>query len=114
MSVLIRFHRQPCEGRAYGQIQLVGGYFPDNSDIIDEPRNSTIGGAALYTLEGFSDEEYAGLAEVFRMLTSVEVEKKWHQDTGYVPITPAAYEELVKDGYYEEKMQPTRLPSNSY
>lgn len=77
-------------------------HFPHDSDIIDEPRNSTIGGAALYTLKGFSDEEYAGLAEFFRLLTSVEIQKFWHQNTGYVPITRAAYEELIKDGYYEE------------
>lgn len=77
-------------------------HFPHDSDIIDEPRNSTIGGAALYVLKGFSDEEYAGIAQFFQMLTSVEVQQYYHQATGYVPITIDAYEQLVKDGYYEE------------
>jgi sn-glycerol 3-phosphate transport system substrate-binding protein len=77
-------------------------HFPHDSDIIDEPRNSTIGGAALYTLKGFSEEEYAGLAEFFRMLTSVEIQKYWHQKTGYVPITIESYEQLVEEGYYQK------------
>jgi sn-glycerol 3-phosphate transport system substrate-binding protein len=77
-------------------------FFPHDSEIIDTPRNSTIGGAALYVLKGFSEEEHAGIAEFFRLLTSVEIQKQWHKGTGYVPITKEAYEELVAEGYYEE------------
>mgnify|MGYP006270158171 CR=1 FL=1 len=75
--------------------------FPYDSDVVDQPRNSTIGGAALYALKGFSEEEYEGIAAFFEMLTSVEIQKFWHQATGYVPITLDAYEQLVKDGYYD-------------
>jgi len=77
-------------------------FFPYDSDVIDEPRNSTIGGAALYVLKGFSEEEHEGIAEFFRLLTSKEIQKFWHKNTGYVPITRAAYEELKAEGYYEE------------
>jgi sn-glycerol 3-phosphate transport system substrate-binding protein len=77
-------------------------FFPYDSDIIDEPRNSTIGGGAFYVMKGFSEEEHAGIAEFFRLLTSVEVQKRWHTETGYVPITKAAYEDLKSAGYYEE------------
>ena len=77
-------------------------FFPYDSDIIDEPRNSTIGGAALYVMKGFSDEEYEGIAEFFRMLTSIDIQKYWHKQTGYVPITKASYEDLIKEGYYDE------------
>lgn len=77
-------------------------FFPYDSDVIDEPRNSTIGGAALYVPKGFSDEEHAGIAEFFRLLTSEDIQKAWHQNTGYVPITKAAYEELKAAGYYDE------------
>lgn len=66
------------------------------------PVNTTIGGAALYVLKGFSDEEYAGVAEFFKSLTSVEIQKYWHKKTGYVPITKQAYNELKSDGYYSE------------
>lgn len=87
---------------ASAQFDWSAVHFPHDSEIIDEPRNSTIGGAALYVLKGFSDEEYAGIAEFFRTLTSVEIQKFWHKETGYVPITKRSYEELVKDGYYDE------------
>ncbi|UUX48790.1 extracellular solute-binding protein [Nisaea acidiphila] len=66
------------------------------------PVNTTIGGAALYVLKGFSDEEYAGVVEFFKSLTSVEIQKYWHKKTGYVPITKQAYNELKAEGYYEE------------
>ena len=66
------------------------------------PVNTTIGGAALYVLKGFSKEEYEGVAAFFNMLTSVEIQKYWHKHTGYVPITKAAYQQLKADGYYDE------------
>ena len=28
---------------------------------------------------------------------------KWHKDTGYVPVTPAAYELAKSQGYYDEQ-----------
>ncbi len=87
---------------ATAQFDWSAVHFPHDPEVIEVPRNSTIGGAALYALQGFSDEEYEGIAEFFRMLTSVEIQKFWHENTGYVPITKEAYEELVKEGYYEE------------
>ena len=37
----------------------------------------------------------------FSYLSSPEVQAKWHQTTGYVPITNAAYDITKKAGYYE-------------
>jgi sn-glycerol 3-phosphate transport system substrate-binding protein len=34
-------------------------------------------------------------------LTSPEMQYFWHKETGYVPITNAAYELAKSDGYYE-------------
>jgi sn-glycerol 3-phosphate transport system substrate-binding protein len=34
-------------------------------------------------------------------LSSAEVQSWWHQETGYVPITTAAYEMSKKSGFYE-------------
>ncbi|MEQ9121979.1 MAG: extracellular solute-binding protein, partial [Alphaproteobacteria bacterium] len=65
-------------------------HLPHNAGV--QPANTTIGGAALYVLKGFSEEEYAGVAAFFEMLTSVEIQKYWHKHTGYVPITKAAYQ----------------------
>jgi len=75
-------------------------HLPHNAGVT--PANTTIGGAALYVLKGFSDEEYAGVVEFFNLLTSVGIQKYWHKHTGYVPITKAAYEDLKAEGYYRD------------
>jgi sn-glycerol 3-phosphate transport system substrate-binding protein len=66
------------------------------------PQNSIIGGATLWVLQGKDSEKYQGVAEFFDYLTSPEVQFTWHKDTGYVPVTKAAYELAQEKGYYEE------------
>jgi sn-glycerol 3-phosphate transport system substrate-binding protein len=64
--------------------------------------NTFIGGAALFAMSGKSDEENKATAAFFEFLTSPEVQVHWHKGTGYVPVTPAAYELAKSQGYYEE------------
>ncbi len=66
------------------------------------PQNTIIGGASLWVLEGHEAEEYAGVAEFLNFLSEPEIQAKWHQDTGYLPITHAAYEMTKESGFYEE------------
>jgi len=70
------------------------------------PLNSTIGGAALWVLQGQSDEEYAGAAAFFDFIASPETQNWWAEQTGYVPITNAAYDSMTAAGYFDE--HPTR------
>lgn len=65
--------------------------------------NTFIGGAALFAMSGKSDEENKATAAFFEFLTSPEIQVKWHKDTGYVPVTPAAYELAKSQGYYDEQ-----------
>lgn len=65
------------------------------------PQNTIIGGASLWVMEGHSDEEYAGVAAFLNFLSSPEIQAKWHQDTGYLPITSAAGEKTRMDGFYD-------------
>ncbi|MCI5078509.1 extracellular solute-binding protein [Oricola sp.] len=60
-----------------------------------------IGGASLFAMAGHPDEENAATAKFFEYLTSPEVQYMWHRETGYVPITQAAYELAKQDGHYE-------------
>lgn len=70
----------------------------------DEKGISTfIGGAALFALSGHPSAENVAAAKFFEYLSSPEVQFMWHRETGYVPITVAAYELAKKEGYYEEK-----------
>jgi len=53
-------------------------------------------------LEGHDAAEYAGVAEFLNFLSTADIQAKWHQDTGYLPITLAAYEQTRASGFYED------------
>jgi sn-glycerol 3-phosphate transport system substrate-binding protein len=67
----------------------------------EEPYGTFIGGAALFAMAGKPDAENAGVADFMGYLTSPEIQYFWHKETGYVPVTNAAYELAKADGYYE-------------
>ena len=69
--------------------------------VADEPQNTIIGGASLWVMEGQSDEEYKGVAAFLNFLSSPEIQAKWHQDTGYLPITKAAADLTREQGFYD-------------
>jgi len=69
--------------------------------VASEPQNSIIGGATLWVLRGHDSEEYKGVAKFFSYLSRAEVQADWHQFTGYLPITTAAYDLSQKQGFYE-------------
>ncbi|GIT91920.1 ABC transporter substrate-binding protein [Jannaschia pagri] len=77
-------------------------YLPYWEAVTTEPKQTFIGGAALFAMAGKSDEENAATAAFFNFLASPETQVFWHKDTGYVPITEAAYELAAEQGYYEE------------
>ena len=74
-------------------------YWPD---VQGAPQNTIIGGATLWVLQGKPAAHYKGVAKFFTYLSSPEVQADWHQSTGYVPITTAAYELTKKQGFYEK------------
>jgi sn-glycerol 3-phosphate transport system substrate-binding protein len=82
---------------AFGQAMLP--YYPD---LIPQPQNSIIGGATLWVLQGHDKADYKGVAMFMNYLSSPEVQAWWHQETGYVPITQAAYELSRQQGFYDE------------
>ena len=77
-------------------------YLPYHEDVKGAPQNTIIGGASLWVFEGKTPEEYKGVAKFFTYLSKPEVQAEWHQSTGYVPITKAAYELTKSQGYYEK------------
>lgn len=70
-------------------------------DVEGAPQNTIIGGASLWVMAGQTAEEYKGVATFLNFLSSAEIQAKWHQDTGYLPITHAAYEKTKADGFYD-------------
>jgi len=81
----------------FGQTML-----PLDTTVASAPQNSIIGGATLWALAGHEADEYKGLAKFMTYLSSADVQAWWHQETGYVPITTAAYELSEAQGFYEQ------------
>ena len=75
---------------------------PYHDNVVNAPQNSIIGGATLWVLQGHDQGDYDGVAEFFTYMSSPEVQADWHQSTGYLPITYAAYELTQEQGFYEE------------
>ena len=69
--------------------------------VANEPQNTIIGGASLWVMEGHEADEYKGVAAFLNFLSSPEIQAKWHQDTGYLPITAEAGELTREQGFYE-------------
>jgi len=62
--------------------------------------NSVVGGASLWVLSGKSEDEYRGAAEYMKFLATAESEKWWVSNTGYIPVTKSAFEQLTAEGFY--------------
>jgi sn-glycerol 3-phosphate transport system substrate-binding protein len=77
------------------------GMLPYYDDVEGAPQNSIIGGATLWVLQGKDEANYKAVADFLSYLSSAEVQADWHQFTGYLPITSAAYELGQEQGYYE-------------
>lgn len=88
--------------KSTAQFEFGTGMLPYWPDVEGAPQNTIIGGASLWVMAGHSDEEYKGVAKFFSYLSSPEVQADWHQFSGYLPITTAAYELTKSQGFYEE------------
>ncbi len=71
--------------------------------VTTEPTQTFIGGAALFAMSGKSAEENEATAKFFEFMASPATQLMWHKETGYVPITEAAYQLATDEGYYQEK-----------
>jgi sn-glycerol 3-phosphate transport system substrate-binding protein len=93
---------------AYGNIKRSSKFefaissLPYHADVKGAPQNTIIGGASLWVYAGKSKNEYRGVAKFFSFLSSPELQADWHQGTGYVPITKAAYELSKSQGFYDK------------
>src|SRR5262249_24941091 len=77
------------------------GMMPYWPDVPAAPHNSIIGGATLWVLRGRPEEEYKAAARFFAYLSQPQVQAAWHQNTGYLPVTQAAYQLTRAQGFYD-------------
>ena len=81
-------------------------FIPYHDDVKGAPQNSIIGGASLWVMGGKKPDEYKGVAKFFTFLSDTNRQAKLHQESGYLPITKAAYEKTKADGFYEKNPIP--------
>jgi len=75
---------------------------PYYADVPNAPQNTIIGGASLWVMAGKKPEEYKGVAKFLTFLSQPQIQEEWHEATGYLPITMAAYDMTKKSGFYEK------------
>jgi sn-glycerol 3-phosphate transport system substrate-binding protein len=86
---------------ANAKFEVGYGMLPYWPDVAGAPQNSIIGGATLWVLRDRPRDEYKGVAKFFAFLSRAEVQAAWHQNTGYLPITRAAFDLSRAQGFYD-------------
>lgn len=74
---------------------------PYYDDFDDAPQNTLVRGSGLWVVAGLPPREYRGAARFLAWLASLDVQASWHQRTGHVPLTQAAYELSRRQGFYK-------------
>ena len=87
--------------KANSKFEVGYGMMPYWPDVAGAPQNTIIGGATLWVLRDRPPAEYKGVAKFFAYLSKPDVQAAWHQSTGYLPITRAAYELTRAQGFYD-------------
>lgn len=87
--------------KANSKFEVGYGMLPYWPAVAGAPQNTIIGGATLWVLRNRPREEYSGVAKFFGFLSKPEVQAAWHQNTGYLPITRAAFDLSRTQGFYE-------------
>jgi sn-glycerol 3-phosphate transport system substrate-binding protein len=87
--------------KANSKFDVGYGMMPYWPDVQGAPQNSIIGGATLWVLRDRPRDEYKGVAKFFAYLSQPGVQAAWHQNTGYLPITRAAFELTRAQGFYD-------------
>jgi sn-glycerol 3-phosphate transport system substrate-binding protein len=92
---------------AYPELRRRAGFdfavaqLPYYDDFDHAPQNTLVGGSALWALAGASPAQYKGVASFLAYLARPQVQAEWHQRTGDLPLTSAAYELTRKQGFYQ-------------
>lgn len=86
-----------------GIVDAVGGKFEVGTAYLPRPQDAKdggviVGGASLYILNNRPQEEQQAAWEFIKYLVTPKVQAQWNINTGYFPITKAAYdEEILKE-----------------
>ena len=88
--------------KANAKFEYGSAPMPYYADVQGAPQNSIIGGASLWVMGGKKPEEYKGVAKFFTFLSDTDRQIWLHVESGYLPITKAAYEKVKAQGFYKD------------
>lgn len=80
---------------------------PYYEGVAGAPINSIIGGASFWAMNRGpnatrSAEENLGIAQFFAWLARPEVVRKWHVETGFLPVRVSVFRALEAEGFYRQ------------
>lgn len=67
-----------------------------------ERKNSLVGGASLWVLQGKSKDEYKAAAAFFNFIAKPESAEFWSTRTGYIPVTKTGFNYMKSKGFYDQ------------
>ena len=73
---------------------------PYYDDTAKRAYQTMIGGDSLWVIDGKSKDEYKAVGKFLTYLSTPQVAAEWHQRTGYLPVTDAAFKATQQSGYY--------------
>src|SRR5215207_2616441 len=102
----IFFNSSGFYGNVKAKFDWTAAPMPYYPDVKDAPQNSIIGGASLWVMGGKKSDEYKGVAKFFTFLSDTDRQVRLHQESGYLPITQAAYEKIKASVFYDKNPIP--------
>lgn len=74
---------------------------PYYEKVAGAPQNTIIGGASLWVFNEIPKKNQKAAAAFIVYLSKPEVMAKWHQTSGYLPVTNSSYERTKSQGFYK-------------
>ncbi len=74
-----------------GKVRVTVAPLPFYDEEAAQPANPFIGGSSFWVAAGLSNEQQASVARFMAWLATPTVAAEWHQRTGYLPLTDAAW-----------------------
>lgn len=89
------------------RFEWAAAQLPYYNDVAGAPKNSIIGGASFWAMNRGPNatrpvEEWRGIAEFFRFLSQPGIAARWHTETGFLPVTRTAFEQVRATGFYTQ------------
>lgn len=112
-AVLLSMSGHLGEFRSSSRLKFGVSGLPYYPEITSEPGNPFLSGSALWVISGQPKEADNATAAFLSYLAQPKQASRWHQDTGYLPLTRQAFEETGKSYYRDLGQWPTLVAAHT-